>query len=528
MLRRRMRPPFFWSVPVLLAAGAVVSASPAKAASAQQAQPAESKGQPAAAGSTATKASEAQASDKADKKASGDSTGKSEPDAAPAAKAPATSSARATVKDPAAVEKIEKDLGLSVGLQSFMLDNGLQVFVVEDHSTPAFSLHFGFAVGSRDEDEGRSGFAHLFEHMMFKGSKNIPEGGHFKYIEGAGGQTNAFTSHDQTHYFDTLPSHYLDMALWLEADRLRSLEVTDENFENQRSAVKEEKALRIDNVPYAGAVLDFMAQIWTGTGYGHSPIGTIEDLEAATTNDAQAFFDRWYAPNNATLTIVGDVDFQDVRAKVQQYFGDIPRGQDRPAFPAVDHRQTSPMVKKVEDPLARQPLYVIGWKTAPQTHADSPALELLLNILLRGDSSRITKILKDEKQLVLESLSLGQDFGGVDAGSVTSAFIPVEGVGFEAIEKVVKEEIQKVKKRGITKQELEKAVNQVTVDTVQTFATNQGRAFSITKGAVLFEDPLHAMSELAAYRAVTAKDIKRVANQYLTDNWLVLQVVPKK
>ncbi|HEY8378467.1 MAG TPA: pitrilysin family protein, partial [Nannocystis sp.] len=190
---------------------------------------------------------------------------------------------------PAKTAKAKGGLGFDLPLQEFTLANGLRVYVVEDHSTPAFNMTLLYDVGSRDEVPGRTGFAHLFEHMMFEGSKNVPPMGHLTFVQRVGGNNNAGTSYDMTLYYNNLPSQYLDLGLWLESDRLRSLEITDENFENQRKAVKEEKAMRIDNVPYAAAVQKFLSDAWAGTGYGHEVIGSIEDLNAAQTSDVQAF-----------------------------------------------------------------------------------------------------------------------------------------------------------------------------------------------------------------------------------------------
>jgi len=411
-------------------------------------------------------------------------------------------------------------------VKSFALQNGLRVFVLEDHTVPTLSLQMIYNVGSRDEEQGRTGFAHFFEHMMFKGSENVADGGHFKYVLGTGGQMNAFTSNDFTLYFDVLPSQYLDLGLWLESDRLRSLAITDENFENQRKAVQEEKAMRVDNVPYARAVLDFFADAWKGTGYGHHAIGSDADLQAAKTADVKAFFDKYYVPNNAVMVLVGDVDFAEVQTKVEKYFGSIPRGTDRTPFGAVDHTQTK-IEKRIEDKLAQQPLYIIGWKTVPENHPDRHAVELLMNILLRGDSSRITKILKDEKKLVVASVPLPSIAGGGrDAGAAFAAFIPVKSAGFESIKQVVKAEIDTLKKRGISSKDLKKAINQVTVDTVQQLSTNNGRATQIGVGALFHGDPTWVLTDLQGYRAVKQSDIKRVANKYLTDQWMVVEVVP--
>ena len=444
--------------------------------------------------------------------------------AAPAAPAdpPKTVSATAggdTVKNTGSA------LGVELTVESFTLSNGLRVHVVEDHSVPAFSMHTAFEVGSQDEEDGRSGFAHLFEHMMFKGSENVPDGGYFKNVLGVGGVMNAFTSADVTQYFAVLPSHYLDMILWLESDRLRSLVITDENFENQRNAVKEERAMRYENQPYALALAEFRTSLWQGTGYGHTTIGSQADLTAAETKDVKAFFDKYYVPNNAVITIVGDVDTAEVKRKIEKFYGDIPRGEDRAPRTNVEHKQAK-VAKKASDPHARQPLYVVGWKTVPYDHPDRPALELLVSMLLSGESARITKVLSDEKKLVLATFPMGTA-GGRNAGSEMAGFIPLAGASFADIQKVIKDEVATIKKKGVSSRDLTKAKNQATVSTVEALATNNGRAFQIVQGALFHDDPLFVLRDLEKTQAVTAKDIKRVANTYLTDEWFTLEIVPQ-
>ena len=435
----------------------------------------------------------------------------------------------ATAAAPGEIQVIEKSaLGVTLKVHHFSLDNGLRVYVVEDHSVPAFSMHTSFRVGSRDEAEGKTGFAHFFEHMMFKGSENVPDGGYFEYVLGAGGEMNAFTMADITQYYAVLPSNYLDLALWLESDRLRSLAVTQENFDNQRAAVMEERAMRIENQPYAEALTQFFADVWTGTGYGHMAIGSKEDLEAATVDDVKAFFDQHYVPNNASIAVVGDVDVAEVKAKIEKYYGDIPAGTEPAQRPEIDHTQKK-LERTAEDPKAQQPLYVLGWKTVPEAHPDRHALELLMGILLSGESARITQILKDEKKLVLASMPLpSMAAGGRDAGVSMAAFVPVAGADFEAIKKVVLEEIEQVKTKGISQKDLKKAINQKTVETMGSLAENNFRALMIARSAALEGDPTHFLTDLEKYQKVTTKDIKRVANEYLTDEWLLLQIVPKK
>jgi len=420
----------------------------------------------------------------------------------------------------------KRSIALDMNVQQFSLANGLRVYVLEDHSTPTFAMHLVYDVGSRDEEANRTGFAHLFEHMMFKGSKNVPDGGHFKHVLGVGGEMNASTAYDYTNYYNVLPSHYLDMGLWLEADRMRSLEVTDKNFENQRSAVKEEKAMRVDNVPYTNAIQEFFAKIWKGSGYGHPPIGSLADLDAAQTKDVQAFFSKYYVPNNAVLVLVGDVTFDEVKQKVEKYMGEIPRGPDKPKLSDVVVERNAPLEVRSEDPLARTPVYLIGWRTVPEDHPDRFAIDLLGNVLLSGESSRITKILKDQKQLALGSQFLPLNMRS--AGLVAAIVLPVEGASFDAIKQIVKDEVAKARKQGVTAKELQKAVNQQLMDTVATLATNRGRAFAIGFGVTQNNDPKRVLTELERFQAVTVKDIKRVANEYFTDNWVMLEIVPKK
>lgn len=415
-------------------------------------------------------------------------------------------------------------LQLDLPVQQFTLDNGLRVFVVEDHSTPAFNLTLHYDVGARDEEKGRTGFAHLFEHMMFEGSKNVPPMGHLTFVQRVGGNNNAGTSWDSTVYYDNLPSHQLELGLWLESDRLRSLEITDDNFENQRKAVKEEKAMRMDNVPYAGAFMNFLSEAWKGSGYDHPPIGSLEDLDAATTADVQAFFDKYYTPNNVVVVIVGDVDFADVQAKVQKYFGDIPKGPERPPAPPTAIDRGAGLSKVTPDPLAQQALYAIGWHTVGEKHPDRYALDLLGNILLVGESARIPKILKDDKQMV--AFAGGTHFALAEAGLVFMQAMPNEGTKFEDIQKIVREEADKIIAKGISKKELQKAINAQLIGTVATLATNQGRANAIAQGVISHGDPKFVLTELQKYQEVTPKEIQRVAKEYLGPKWLTLEIQP--
>ena len=303
-----------------------------------------------------------------------------------------------------------------------------------------------------------------------------------------------------------------------------TLEITAENFENQRNAVKEEKAMRVDNVPYAGAIQDWLVSAWQGTGYDHMPIGSLEDLNSVQVDYVQQFFNMYYAPDNAVLVFVGDVTVPELKAKVTQYFGDIPKGKDRPPARAAKVDRNKPLVETKKDPLAQQAIYLYGWHTVGETHPDRPALDLLGNVLLVGDSARIPKILQDEKKLVAGAG--GAHFALQDAGLVFVQALPLPDTKFDDIKQVIREEADKIIAKGISNKELQKAINAQVMGTVSTLATNQGRATAIAQGALFHNDPKHVITELARYRAVTPADIKRVAKDYLTSNLLSLEIQP--
>jgi predicted Zn-dependent peptidase len=221
-----------------------------------------------------------------------------------------------------------------IAVETYTLPNGLTVVLAPDRTTQVIAVDVWYHVGSRDETKGRTGFAHLFEHMMFQGSANVKKAEHFQLVERAGGESNGSTAEDRTNYYEELPSNRLNLALWLEADRMRSLSITKENFENQREAVKEERRLRVDNQPYTGAIFEGMYALADSSKcfpYSHSVIGSMDDLNAAKTEDVKAFFDLYYAPNNATLVVAGDFEAAAAKKVITDYFGGIPRGQDAPA-----------------------------------------------------------------------------------------------------------------------------------------------------------------------------------------------------
>ena len=280
------------------------------------------------------------------------------------------------------------------------LKNGLRVIISEDHTAPTVSVAVTYNVGSADERPGRTGFAHLFEHMMFKGSENVGPGEHPALIFNNGGTMNGTTNADRTLYFETLPANQLELALFLEGDRMRSLDINKANLDNQRNAVQEERRLRVDNQPYGQTFETIGEQAYDNPAYKHSMIGSMEDLNAASVDDVATFFKTYYAPNNAVLSIVGDVDTKKTMALVEKYFGAIaaqPRRRSGRICSEPPH--TAERRSTIEDPLARLPRIDIAWIVPPAGTPDDDALDVLSDVLSSGRSSRLNQVVVREKQL---------------------------------------------------------------------------------------------------------------------------------
>jgi zinc protease len=279
------------------------------------------------------------------------------------------------------------------------LANGLRVIIAEDHSAPVYSIVVHYLVGSKDERKGRTGFAHLFEHMMFKGSENIGPGEHFMQVFINGGTMNGTTSKDRTLYFETLPSNQLDLGIFLEADRMKSLEITKENLDNQRNAVQEERRLGVDNQPYGRTFEAIDTLAYDNPAYEHSVIGSMDDLNAASVEDVASFFKTYYAPNNAVLAIVGDVDTKTTIEKVRKAFEPIPSQPAPPKVDLAEPKQTAERRQQLDDALARLTRLDIVYKVPPRLTADDDALQVLGTVLSSGRSSRLFQQIVREQQL---------------------------------------------------------------------------------------------------------------------------------
>jgi zinc protease len=410
-------------------------------------------------------------------------------------------------------------------IEEFTLANGLRVVLSPDGAMPVVSIAVYYDVGSRNEKEGRTGFAHLFEHMMFQGSENVPKAAHFQYIFNAGGTMNGTTSTERTNYFETLPSNYLPLAFWLESDRMRSLKVTQENLDNQRHAVQEEKRLRYDNQPYVTAFLRMNELIFSNPANAHSTIGSMEDLDAATIDDVKEFFRIYYAPNNAVLTVVGDFDANEARALVDKYFGNIPA---QPVPPPVDVTEPEAVAIREEifhDPLAPAPAFVLGWKIPERRTPDFYALSLAGSLLFEGDSSRLyQKLVKGDESVV--SIE-----GGVDERRGPSALyifaLPKPGQEVNEIREQIFDEIKRITADGPSDAEMEKLRNSLANDAVRGRQSTMYRAQRLAEFALYDSNPRLVDSELDHYLNVSAADIKNAVARYLNlENRVVLDIVP--
>ncbi len=418
---------------------------------------------------------------------------------------------------------------MQIQYEDYTLPNGLRVLLAEDHSAPVVTVNMWYNVGSRNERAGRSGFAHLFEHMMFQGSANVAKGEHFKLVERAGGNMNGTTNEGRTNYFETLPSNRLNLGLWLEADRMRSLAITPENFENQRSTVKEERRLGVDNQPYAPAVTEGSTLIYDSTecfAYAHSVIGSMDDLDRAEVEDVQAFFDLYYRPNNATLTVVGDFDPTEARRLIEQYFGDIPRGTAPAAVECAYNTEVGAKIRTWEDEHANLPAVIVAYRIPPHSHPDTRPLSLLATILGEGESSRLNQAMVREEKSALQAAAIPNSRRG--PGMLLTLAIANQGVEAETLKQQLAEQVRRIVQDGVTAAEVEKARNDFRAGYVFQSQTTMQLAERL-QHYVHYHDSLDDMyGDLAKYLEVTAQDIQRVAATYLTPaNSYTIIIVPK-
>ncbi|HVF44953.1 MAG TPA: pitrilysin family protein, partial [Pyrinomonadaceae bacterium] len=396
------------------------------------------------------------------------------------------------------------------------LANGLRVFSVRDASSPTVAIQVWYKVGSKDDPEGRSGFAHLFEHMMFKGTKNLRDEQMDRLTEDVGGMNNASTWDDFTNYYEVVPSNYLETLLWAEADRMGTLNVDEKNFKSERDVVKEEFRSRILAPPYGRLFYSIEKNSFTAHPYRRPGIGSIEELDASTLEDVRAFHKTFYRPDNATLVVVGDFDQRQLDAWVDKYFsrvakpsGAIPRVTVKEPERAAERRVT------VTGPNVPLPAVAISYLAPPVGADDAYALRVAESILSGGESSRLYQALVYTQQVAAEafgSADLREDpglfiFGAILAGEKKPA----------DAERALLAELKRMQGEPVTKAELDKAVNQLVANVLRERETNDGKAFALARAAVLLGDAGLVNRDIDKLQAVTAADVQRVMKKYFTD-----------
>jgi zinc protease len=413
-----------------------------------------------------------------------------------------------------------------VDFKETTLKNGLRVLTVEDHSAPVVALSITYNVGSRDERKGRTGFAHLFEHMMFKGSENVGSGEHIMLVFNNGGNMNGTTNEDRTNYFEVLPANQLDLALFLESDRMKSLAITKENLDNQRNAVQEERRLGVDNEAYGKSGERLQELLYDNFAYKHTTIGSMEDLNAASVEDVAAFFKMYYAPNNAVLVLVGDFNTEEALAKIRNSFESIPRQPTPPAVDMTEPQQKAERRDSLEDVLARAPRVDIAFKAVPGNTSDFYALQVLGAVLQNGQSSRLYQKLVKEKEMVTSVGGYMDEKRGTGALYSNATLRP--GVKTEDVEAVIYAEIERLKKEPIADWELQKAKNTTRRNLINQLQTSLFRAILLGQYTVYYNDPDLINNRLDKVAAVTKEDVQRVANKYLLDtNRTVVITMPQ-
>jgi predicted Zn-dependent peptidase len=393
------------------------------------------------------------------------------------------------------------------------LSNGLRLIVAEDHIAPVFSIAVVYNVGSRDERKGRTGFAHLFEHMMFKGSENVGPGEHFYTIFSNGGTMNGTTNKERTLYFETMPANQLEAGMFLEADRMRSLAIVKDNLDNQRNAVQEERRQGLDNQPYGrtNEAIDELA--FDNPAYKHSVIGSMDDLTAASTQDVASFFQTYYAPNNAIIAVTGDVTTAGVRALARKYFESIPA---QPAPPAVDITQPPQESERrlsVPDALARLPRLDVSYRIPSDLSPDGDAVDMLTLVLSNGRSSRFYESLVRQKQLAVNVGGFAPDSRGPRLLRIIAT--PTPGKPVEDLEAALDVEVERIKSSPIAAWEIDKARNTLRRQMVANLGSSLSRAVQLAENALMFNDPGRINTAYERLAKVTAADLQRVAKQYL-------------
>jgi len=422
---------------------------------------------------------------------------------------------------------------VNVPVVYYKLPNGLKVVISEDHIAPVVTVGVYYNVGFRVEPKGRTGFAHLFEHMMFQGSANVKKFEHAKFVEANGGSTNGHTDFDYTNYYETLPSNRLETALWLESDRMRSLDISEENLKNQQNVVSEEVRVNVLNQPYQFFEwIELWKNAFTNWNNSHNGYGELSEINAATIEDVRSFFKTYYAPNNAVLTIVGDVDVADVKKMVEKHFVSIPAQSTPPIADLSEPAQSKEKRVSQTDKLANLPALATGYHVPPQNSPDFPAMALLVQILQGDDSSRWYQRLVKEKELTLDLTGglnyFGNEFDYTGPMIMTTRTTYKPGHTADEVLKEMDAVTADLVEKGITDKELADAKVRFRSNFYSQLESSFGKAHLLSVLALFRDDPNQINSLLTPFENVTAAQVKAAAAKYLVaSNRTVIDRVPE-
>lgn len=413
-----------------------------------------------------------------------------------------------------------------IEFKEFTLENGLHVIMHQDNTTPLVVTSVLYHVGSKNEDPERTGFAHFFEHLLFEGTENIGRGEYTEIVEAAGGSLNAFTSNDITYYYELLPSNYLELSLYLESERMLHAKIDQKGVDTQREVVKEEKRQRIDNQPYGSILSETLKRAYSVHPYQWAPIGSLDHLNAATLEEFTQFYKDFYVPNNATLTVAGDIDYGQTEEWVRAYFSEIPKGEHTIYRPDVKEPEKKEEIRDIVYDNIQIPAVIQAYNIPPKDHPDSYAMSMLSTYLTGGKSSLMTKELVDQQQkaLAVSAFPLDLEDGGI------FIMYGIANMGVEAadLETEINSLLKKVQEEGISDKDFQKLRNIIENNLVSKNATMAGIAQNLAESQVFFGSTDYINQELDHYQEVTKEDIKRVANDYMPlDGRVVLYYLPK-
>jgi len=413
-----------------------------------------------------------------------------------------------------------------IQFEEYDLDNGLHVILHEDHSTPIVNVSVMYHVGSKNEDPELTGFAHLFEHLMFEGSENIERGKYSEYVEKAGGTLNANTSSDRTFYYETLPSNQLELGMWLESERMLHAKIDSVGIATQKNVVVEEKKQRVHNRPYGSVFEETMKRAYKKHPYRWTTIGDTTHIRSSSDQDVKNFYETFYVPNNAVLTIAGDIDKEEAKKYVEQYFAPIPKGEKEIPRPDVEEPIKNGEIRDTVYDNIQLPAIIQAYHTPAMGTEDYYAVDMLSTLLSEGQSSRLYKTLVDQKELAMQVSLMPMPME--DPGVALMFALPNSGVDAKKLEKAMDAEVKDVKNNLISDREMEKLKNQFESKIVRQNKSISRRAQNLARNYTYFEDTDLINHRLDKYLNVTKEDIKRVANEYFSkDNRVVLYYLPK-